>query len=446
MSSISDDFFNDEPEVEAEKMPDFVITDEFQSAFDIAEQKDGHLFITGDAGTGKSTWLRWFLNTTKKQCVVLAPTGIAAVNVKGQTIHSFFKWPPKPMTSQDMKLMDDTEIFNAMDVLVIDEISMVRADIMDFIDEFLQINRNDMNPFGGAQVIVIGDLLQLPPVMRDDMEGARILQKYGCEYFFAADVWQQADLNLIKFTKIFRQSDPVFINILNKIRNGTIGYPELDKLNTNHYTDEDEKEAAFLCSRNEKVDKINADRIAKLNTEEKTFIMIRRGNAKNIAAYIPEVLTVKKGCKIMMLTNDAEGRWQNGTIGYVDAFTDNAVLVSIHGNQYWVNRKKWESNKHHVRKDDQGKDTIETINDGEAEQIPMKVAYAISIHKSQAQTFDSVIIDLGSGAFTGGMGYTAISRVRTIEKLFFSTPVKMNDLYFDKAVTNYLARGKYIRQ
>ncbi len=212
-----DDYFKEDLKIEEPEI-EFTITDEFQQTFDLIENSKFHIFLTGDAGTGKSTFLRWFLKTTKKNCATIAPTGIAAVNVRGQTMHSFFKWPPRPMTSADIKVLDDVDVFNAINCLIIDEISMVRVDQMDFIDEFLRMNRGKDVPFGGVQLIMIGDLLQLPPVTSDDMVGLGLIERYGCEYFFAADVWKETELKHVKFTKIFRQQDPVFIEILNKIR------------------------------------------------------------------------------------------------------------------------------------------------------------------------------------------------------------------------------------
>lgn len=432
-----DDFFEDDSvQTTSEEL---IITDEFKKAFDLVEHENGHVFITGDAGTGKSTWLKYFRQNTKKKIAVLAPTGIAAVNVYGQTIHSFFKWPPRPMTSADIRILEDG-FFHMLDVIVIDEISMVRADVMDLIDEFLQANRGVGAPFGGCQMVLIGDLLQLPPVMADGAE-MRITEKYGCEYFFAADVWQVEVLNTVKFTKIFRQQDPEFIKVLNKIRNSQIGYAEIDKFNERSYDAKIEEQSTFLCALNKTADTINAKRIKSLPGEERSYEMIKYGRPANLASFIPEVLTIKPGAKIMMLMNDSSGRWQNGTIGHVVELGDHQILVEIRGVEYWVQRHKWDSVKHRLTHDNK----VETLSDGHIEQFPLKVAYAISIHKSQGQTFDSIIIDFGYGTFASGMAYVAISRCKTMQGVYFNTPLRMNDIYFDKKVLKFLELGKYIR-
>lgn len=432
-----DDYFDsDDVEVQNKEL---IITDEFKKAFNLVEHSDSHVFITGDAGTGKSTWLRYFRQNTKKRVAVLAPTGIAAVNVYGQTIHSFFRWPPRPMTSADIHILEDS-LYHELDVIVIDEISMVRADMMDLVDEFLQANRGIGAPFGGCQMVLIGDLLQLPPVMADGAE-MRILEKYGCEYFFAANVWQMEILNVIKFTQIFRQQDPQFIEILNRIRNSQITYKDLDLFNSRRYTVEDEEKSTFLCSLNKTADSINAKRIEKLPGEQRSYHTIKYGKPANLSSFIPETLTLKPGAKIMMLMNDSSGRWQNGTIGHVVELGSHQILVNINGVEYWVQRHKWDSVKHKLTPDNK----VETQSDGHIEQFPLKVAYAISIHKSQGQTFDSIIIDFGNGTFAPGMAYVAISRCKTMEGIYFSTPLRMSDMYFDKKVLKFLELGKYVR-
>jgi len=435
-----DDFFDEDVKVQAHSP--LIITDEFELARQLLEETNSPVFITGDAGTGKSTLLKWFLSVTKKACVTIAPTGIAAVNVGGQTMHSFFKWPPRPMTSNDIKVLEDTEIFEKMDMLIIDEISMVRVDQMDFIDEFLRMNRGDNRPFGGVQVVMFGDLLQLPPVLTtEDGNTLNILGRYGSEFFFAADVWNTVELKTIKLTKIFRQQDPIFISILNKIRDATISYSEIDMLNSRRYTKEDEEKSAFLCAMNATADKINKDRIALLPGESYSYEMIKSGVTTNLASYIPETLTVKRGAKIMMLVNDGLGRWQNGTIGHVVECGKDTILVDIHGVEYWIARNKWESVRHKLKNDE-----IITSVDGFVEQFPFKVAYAISVHKSQGQTFESIIIDFGARAFAPGMAYVAISRCKTLEGVFFSTPLRKSDIYFDEKVIKFLKDGKYVRE
>lgn len=415
------------------------LTDEFKAAFDLVENTADSVFITGDAGTGKSTWLKYFLKETDKQVVVTAPTGLAAVNVGGQTLHSFFGFPAKPMTPEMMKRASSERmaVYEAIDAIVIDEISMVRSDFLDCIDAFLRINRNNMFvPFGGVQLIMIGDLNQLPPVVASDME-RRLLMSYRSRFFFHAKVWMDTDMHKIKFTKNFRQKDKHFIDILNNLKYGAITMQDLNGLNERSgHEYKHEEGTIILTTINKTADNYNREQINALDTKVYSFRAMYEGKMSNVKNMIPDILEVKVGAQVMFINNDSLKRWKNGTTGQVTNINNNTITVRMKdGKHYDVQRNVWETSNF---KHDQNKNTIESEKVGSVKQFPLKLAWAISIHKSQGQTYDRVLINFGSGAFESGQAYVAISRCRTLEGIHFSDIFMRNNIIYNKIVMDFL--------
>ena len=404
------------------------------------EKTTKSIFITGKAGTGKSTLLRYFRATTKKNVVVIAPTGVAAVNIGGQTIHSFFRFPPRFIQKDDIRrLKKYRKLIGQLDSLILDEVSMVRADLMDGIDYALRINRDKMDlPFGGVQVILFGDLFQLPPVV--DNELAKTFERrYGSPYFFSSGIIQKVPLESIELSKIFRQSEPDFIALLNKIRNNRYGEPDLEKLNKRVIAEGDssKNEAIILTTTNERARQTNE---AKLNTlPGPTFEYHAHVTGKFDEPSYPNdyTITLRKGAQVMLIRNDANKRWVNGTIGHVEAVSKESITLSIDGRIHNVPRTTWEKIKYEY---DEVSGKIVPEGVGAFEQYPIKLAWAITIHKSQGKTFDDVIVDLGDGAFTHGQVYVALSRCASFSGLKLRTPVIASDVIFDKRILEFTSR------
>ncbi len=429
------------------------INDQFKKTIELLENTRENIFITGNAGTGKSTLLEYFREHTNKNIVVLAPTGVAAVNVRGQTIHSFFGFKPDITLSKVAR--SSQELYKKIDSIVIDEISMVRADLFDCIDKFLRINgKNKHVPFGGVQMILIGDLHQLPPVITGD-ERAAFFANHTSPYFFSANVFtpsntlfsQEAEFKLrtVELTTIYRQKDPLFISLLNAIRNATLSLEQLDHINTRHITPFTISDlSVYLTTTNAKAAQVNDEKLSSLNKEELVFLGKRTG--KFDEKYLPtdEELRIKVGAQVMMLNNDTQGRWINGSVGSVIAHEDNeernVLVVKLHnGGLVDVSPYRWDIYRFfHDEKSRQ----IESESMGSFTQFPLKLAWAVTIHKSQGKTFDEVVIDLGRGTFSPGQLYVALSRARTLEGITLTKPVTMKDVWCDEQVKTFLAACK----
>ncbi len=418
---------------------DIELTDDFKAVLQLMENTDECQFVTGRAGTGKSTLLRYFRATTAKNVVVLAPTGIAAINVGGQTIHSFFQLPPRFIQESEVKPLGKTRsLVQKIDTLVIDEASMVRADVMDGIDMSLRINRGNNKPFGGVKVILIGDLFQLPPVVGQDMNEF-FGRKYQSPFFFSARVFERLNIRRFELTHIFRQSDPKFISLLNNIRENKHTDHDMALLNSRLIDDGDyfDEEGVFvvLTATNEAASRINAYNLSKIEDEPYRY------DAK-VAQKFEEreypndySLVLKKGAQIMMIKNDVEKkRWVNGSIGFVEDLTESMITVNINGDVHEVLRNKWEKIQYIY---DEKADHIEPSVIGTFEQFPLKLAWAITIHKSQGQTLDEVVIDVGSGAFAHGQVYVALSRCTKLEGIRLKKKIHARDVIFDSRVLEF---------
>jgi ATP-dependent exoDNAse (exonuclease V) alpha subunit len=417
------------------------ITDDFKQALDLMEKKRQCLFITGKAGTGKSTLLTHFRTTTRKKLVVLAPTGVAAVNIRGQTIHSFFSFPPQLLTEKNIKIYPKLrDILKRTEVIIIDEISMVRADLMDCIDLALRRNLEDERPFGGRQMIFFGDLYQLPPVLNDDQVVKYINDKYGGPFFFNVDVFKHVDFKILELRKIFRQRDEDFINILNEVRENSLTAYRLANLNRRLHQNRanlTKGRSLILCSTNSKAAEKNSYELGRLKSKAYTYHaeIKDRFNIKDCPA--EEQLELKVGAQIMMLKNDPDKRWVNGTLGVVHELSKGCIKVDLDGTVYEVGQAYWEAIQYVY---DSDKCTIEAEVVGSCCQYPLKLAWAVTIHKSQGQTLDRVVIDLGeNGAFTHGQTYVALSRCATFEGLSLAPDceIRPRDIILDPAVVKF---------
>lgn len=428
-----------------QKIQRFELTKEFEKAFNEMENTTNCIYVTGRAGTGKSTLLNYFRQNTKKNVIVLAPTGIAAINVDGSTIHSFFHFPLKLLKKEDVSRdFSRQELFNKIDTIIIDEISMVRADILDCIDQSLKLNRKNNVPFGGVQMVFFGDLYQLPPVVVGKELTEYFDENFGGPYFFNAHIFKEIRLNYFELLKIFRQKDNSFKKILNGIREDKITEIELQKLNERYNADfsfKNRKLCLILSSTNKIANDINNEKINELPNQAFFYRASVSGKFdKN--SYPTEVkLLLKSGAQIMMLKNDTQKRWVNGTLGIVDKLTEYGIWVNIGGTVYELEKATWEVVEYRYNKENK---KIETIVTGAFTQYPLKLAWAITIHKSQGQTFDNVVIDLGRGAFAHGQVYVALSRCRTLNGITLRTKIYRKDIILDTKVVKFMQQSRLI--
>lgn len=421
------------------------ITNEFRDVFDKIERTNNCYFITGKAGTGKSTFLQYFRENTQKKIVILAPTGVAALNVKGQTIHSFFGFPSRALDPDHIQQhiqRYNRNIFKQIDTIIIDEVSMVRADIMDAIDIVLrQYGRNPGSPFGGIQIIFLGDLYQLPPVVSTGAEAVFLSERYNTFYFFGAPAICQREINLtlLELTKVFRQNNLNFIEILDRIRTGLQTDADIQLLNQNVRVEADlfGQEYVYLTTLRDIADHINQQKLHNIESQEFSFLATIEGDFPHQRRFIParENLTLKIGAQVMFIKNDRLGRWVNGTIGKIVFLTENNITVAIDENHYNISKETWEYIKYRYNQEN-GRIIPEVI--GKFTQYPLILAWAFTIHKSQGMTFDNIYLDLGNGAFEYGQTYVALSRCKNIEGIKLRNPITHNDIKVDPSIENFL--------
>lgn len=416
------------------------LSEDFKYALDLIEKTDASIFITGRAGTGKSTLLNLFRSTTRKKVVVLAPTGVAALNVGGQTIHSFFRFPAKPIERREIKKLRYPKLYKNLEVLVIDEISMVRADMMDNIDHFLRLNRDNQKPFGGLQVVFFGDMFQLPPVVSTPEEQQFIAFHYPSPYFFSAEVFQKTRLEFLELRKIYRQSERYFIRLLEVVRTGELDEDDLSDLNERYIPDfQSEDFYITLSARNQTVDKINQRELARILLPEETYLATIKGDFDPRLYPTEAALKLKLNAQVMFVRNDPDRKFVNGTIGKLVKLEAESVTVMVEQNDkreyIEVGAVNWEILRYKLNDTDSNK--IETEVVGTFNQIPLKLAWAITIHKSQGKTFDKVIIDLDKGAFEFGQTYVALSRCRTLTGIVLKQRLRMNDILTDERILDF---------
>ncbi len=411
----------------------FKITDEIQQAIDLLDWPDKHVFVSGKAGTGKSTFLTYLRKKfEKRNLAVVAPTGVAALNVGGQTIHSFFKIKPGMIDLNELNIRKKRRIYEKLHLLIIDEISMVRADLLDSIDIFLKNNGPKKGqPFGGVQLCLIGDIGQLPPIVtRDDQDV--FYRLYKGRDFFHANALKEIDIETIKFNEIFRHTDEKFINLLNKVRNGDSSQELLDELNKCHREPPKDVNYVTLTTINRKADAINQQRLDELEGKEKTFSAKIKGksDAFNNRTPAPENLTLKNGAFVMILKNDPRGRWVNGTAGTISWMSDDTIFVKKNdGQEVAIGREKWE---HVIYSFNEEEKKIKSEVIGSFEQFPLNLSWAITVHKAQGKTLDHLMIDASGGFFEKGQLYVALSRCRKLENLYFKNPLRFSDLNISK--------------
>ncbi len=415
-----------------------VFSEEHLEVLSILEGSTANLFLTGKAGTGKSTLIRHFRHTTKKKVVVLAPTGLAALNIHGQTIHSFFRLPPRMIQKKDIRRLNNTSMYMNVDTIIIDEASMVRADMLDIIDTFLRINGRDRNrPFGGVQMVLVGDIYQLPPILKNE-EASYFRQFYETPYFFSADVFNQAEFELREFEQIFRQKQQHFIEILNLIRSGEVSGTDLHSLNLRVKPDAGQGKNLILCPTNDAVDTINQSKLALIEEPQFMYKAEVEGDfpTEERALPVDMELRLKKGARVLFLKNDPAGRWVNGTLGTVSKLTEDSIHITLDesGELVAVTPEVWENIRYQYDEDTMN---ITTKVVGKMTQYPLRLAWAITIHKSQGMSFDNVVIDFRRSPFAHGQTYVALSRARTLEGLSLTRPIYPNDVIVDERVVDF---------
>ena len=420
----------------------YILKEEHHYLLDKIEKLKGVLFLTGKAGTGKTTMLKIIQRLLDRNLIILAPTGIAAVQIKGQTIHSFFKIAPNLVSTQDYKKIPE-KMLAKIDLIVIDEISMVRSDLLDHIDKILKISTRSSEAFGGIPMLWIGDLYQLPPVVNKE-EREIFSKQYATPYFFGAMVFQQLkDFEMIELNQIFRQKDPYFIRLLNQIRNGDIDYEELEELNSilvkNNSQNEPEDLMITICATNATANAINIKRLHQIESEAVFYTAKVTGSVLATQYPTEQFITLKKGAQILFTRNDPAKRFVNGSLGIIEELKADSIVVVMEKSreQIEVQYMLWEIIKYTL---DSSLDQIKTEVIGTFSQLPIKLGWAITIHKSQGQTFDRVNIDLGFGAFEKGQTYVAMSRCRTMEGIRLQNRLKFTDIQCDDAVIEFMRK------
>ncbi len=420
---------------------DFDFCGEFKEPLEFMENSDKHLFVAGKAGSGKSTLLRYFKEITKKNVVTLAPTGIAAINVEGQTIHSFFSFPLGFLQEKQVKKLyrDKKKIIKNLDLLLIDEASMVRADILDAIDYSLRINRGEIDiPFGGVRIILFGDLFQLPPVIERSIQHL-VKQYYEHSYFFNANVMDQIELHRISLNRTYRQTDKKFIDLLGRIRRNKSSDKDIAILNKRVNNSNVQKEYITLTTTNKDAERINKSFLEKIDSKQYQYSALVSENYNPSLHPTELTLFLKAGARVILLNNDKEKRWVNGTIAEVAEISNSSVKIRIENQVHILEKFTWEKIKYIF---DDFTQSIEQEVDGSFTQYPLKLAWAITIHKSQGQTFENVTIDIGRGAFSSGQLYVALSRCRSLEGISLSKPLSLRDVIIDENVCAFSSKEK----
>ena len=418
---------------------DFVLSEEFESIVEQLENTKDHFYITGKAGSGKSTLLAYFRSVTQKNTAVLAPTGVAAIRVTGQTIHSFFGFPPKVIQTRHIKKVRQIELLQNLETLIIDEISMVRADVFDAIDYSLRVHRKKLTqPFGGVQVIVFGDLFQLPPVV--NMDESSLLERIypNGQFFFHSNIFQDAQFKTLELQSIYRQTDDHFIYLLNAVRDGSITNSQIDNLNDSLVDNfEMDEGKIILTTTNARASGINQNYLKQLSSEEFSYRAQATGQFYKELFPTDEVLKLKKGAQVIMIKNDPEKRWVNGSIGTIHDIAEKKIKVKINHKIYEVKKEKWDRIQYSY--DDDQQEVLENVT-GSFKQYPMRLAWAITIHKSQGQTFEKVIIDMSQGSFAPGQLYVALSRCISLDGIELLRPLKKSDVIVNKQLIGFQDR------
>ncbi len=422
-------------------MSEVSLSPEQQAVYDRIETTRDNIFVTGRAGTGKSTLLNYLSWNTSKQLVISAPTGVAALNVGGQTIHSLFRLPIGVIADHDIEQSAELKkLLNTIDTLVIDEVSMVNADLLDAIDRSLRQARQRKNEaFGGVQVVLFGDPYQLAPVPGEGDERAYFADRYDSMWFFDAKVWDDTDLTIYELSTIHRQHEDEFKRMLNAVRHGYVTAEIAGRLNEVGARPAPTDGAITLATTNGTVTRINATELARLPGRVLTARAEINGEFGGRAYPADEALELKVGARVMFLRNDVGGesqRWVNGSVGTVLKI-DSTVWVEIDGERHEVKPAVWEKFKYNYSPLTKSlrKDVV-----AEFTQFPLRLAWAVTIHKSQGKTYDRAIVDLGQRSFAPGQTYVALSRISELEGLYLTRPLRPSDIIVDENVVRFMSR------
>lgn len=420
--------------------------EEQKRLFELMEQRNDSMFITGKAGTGKSYLLEFFIENTSKSVAVLASTGVAALNVGGQTIHSFFRLPPTvPIPEEDLKPAESRKrLYCCLDAIVIDEVSMISPELMNAIDQVLRNATGKDVPFGGKQLLLFGDLYQLPPVAGPQVK--RYFDDiFGGSFFFNAPGIKDSDMQIHEMSYVYRQKDPKFVEILNGIRDGSISDEDLALLNTRADESADGDMAIVIAPTNDAVSIINQSMLDSLDEPLHIYESVINGDIKESAFPVPAKLELKVGARVMMLKNDSnstsmrpeEGRrWANGTLGQVSKLSEEFIWVMINGVSHQISRASWKKLQYEY---DVKSKRLKQRQAAELEQFPVKLSWAVTVHKSQGATYQSVGIDMADGMFAEGQMYVALSRCADMNHLYLSRPITRDDIKTSDEVRAFMA-------
>jgi ATP-dependent DNA helicase PIF1 len=415
------------------------LSPEQAAVFAAIETTRENIFVTGRAGTGKSTLLNHLSWNTSKQVVICAPTGVAALNVGGQTIHSLFRLPIGVIADHEIEHTAEVrKLLNTIDTLVIDEVSMVNADLLDALDRSLrQARQRKREAFGGVQVVLFGDPYQLAPVPGDADERAYFDDQYRSMWFFDAKVWNEADLQIYELTTIHRQHEGEFKYMLNAVRHGRVTAEIAERLNTTGARTPPADDIITLATTNAAVNRINATELARLPGRVLTAKAEVSGEFGGRAYPADEALEMKIGAQVMFLRNDADQRWVNGSVGRVTKI-DQFVHVEVDGEEHQVQPAVWEKYKYSYSAVTKAlkKDIV-----AEFTQFPLRLAWAVTIHKSQGKTYERAVVDLGSRSFAPGQTYVALSRISALDGLYLSRALRPSDIIVDEHVQRFMERA-----
>jgi hypothetical protein len=414
-------------------------TREYGAALEHVRHGAGNLFVTGRAGTGKSTLLRCIASEVGEEGVIVAPTGLAAVNVGGQTIHSFFGLPPRLIRADDIRRSRNGRIMRRLRYVIVDEVSMVRSDLMWAIDHSLRVNRGrPREPFGGVRMILFGDMHQLPPVVQEHEVAHHLDDVHGGPFFFNHSALRDgAGTVLLELQQVFRQSDKRLLRILNNIREGAPTEDDLADLNRQVHpvrTLQEGEPYVILTPTNAAASRINLAYLDATPGTPQAYEAGITGEFAQTAQPTDQTLVLKPGAKVIMLRNDPDKRWVNGSIARISRLTEKRVFIEIGGKEHELEPASWENRRYAF---DQAEDKIVETIAGSFKQFPVRLAWALTIHKSQGLTLDKVYIDLGRGTFAHGQTYVALSRCRSLEGLALARPLRASDVKFDVSATGY---------
>lgn len=414
-------------------------TDEYQAAIDYIREGAGHLFVTGRAGTGKSTLLWCLREMIPEEMAVLAPTGLAAVNVGGQTIHSFFGLPPRLIKPDDIRRSRNGRVMRRLQLLVVDEVSMVRSDLMWAMDQSLRLNRGRARePFGGLRLVLFGDLHQLPPVVQEAEVAAHLESSHGGPFFFSHSALREGvGTGRLELSHVFRQRDEALLTVLNRVRDGEADEDDLATLNERVHPIRTLGEGdayVILTPTNAAALRINMAYLDALPAQGRTYEAGITGDFNANVQPTDARLMLKPGAKVILLRNDPDRRWVNGTVARVSRLEEKRVWIEVDGKEHEVEPASWEARRYAF--DQAAERVVETVA-GTFKQFPLRLAWALTIHKAQGLTLDRVYVDLGRGTFAHGQAYVALSRCRTLDGLALARPLRPTDILFDRSVLGY---------